>query len=187
MAGKSTLNRLALSRAEPTRYHKISYDAAALEGLFVDLFLDAHAAAPAQITLDLDATDDPLHRHQEGRFFHGDYDNYCYLPLYVFCGRHLLASKLRPADIDASPTGRARGLKAHGSVEEMARIIARIRQRWPRIRILLRADSGFAREALMAWCETSSGLPIRAGAQQPLGRRDPSRTCRSGRAEPTDR
>ena len=156
MAGKSTLNRLALSRAEPTRYHKISYDAAALEGLFVDLFLDAHAAAPAQITLDLDATDDPLHGHQEGRFFHGDYDNYCYLPLYVFCGRHLLASKLRPADIDASPTGRARGLKAHGSVEEMARIIARIRQRWPRIRILLRADSGFAREALMAWCETNA-------------------------------
>ena len=132
LAGKSTLNRLALSRAEPTRYHKISYDAAALEGLFVDLFLDAHAAAPAQITLDLDATDDPLHGHQEGRFFHGDYDNYCYLPLYVFCGRHLLASKLRPADIDASPTGRARGLKAHGSVEEMARIVTRIRQRWPK-------------------------------------------------------
>jgi Transposase DDE domain group 1 len=146
LAGKSTLNRLELSRAEPTRYHKISYDAAVIEGLFVDLFLDAHAAAPAQITLDLDATDDPLHGHQEGRFFHGYYDNYCYLPLYVFCGRHLLASKLRPADIDASA----------GSVEEMARIIARIRQRWPQIRILLRADSGFAREALMAWCETNA-------------------------------
>jgi hypothetical protein len=155
LAGKSTLNRLELSRPEPTRYHKISYDAAAIEGLFVDLFLDAHSAPPPQITLDLDATDDPLHGQQEGRFFHGYYDNYCYLPLYVFCGRHRLAAKLRSANIDASPTGRARGLKAHGSVEEVARIVARIRQRWPNVRILLRADSGFAREALMAWCENN--------------------------------
>src|SRR6267378_5925849 len=145
LAGKSTLNRLELSRPEPTRDHKISYDAAAIEGLFVDLFLDAHSAAPPQLTLDLDATDDPLHGHQEDRFFHGYYDNYCYLPLYVFCGRHLLASKLRPANIDASA----------GSIEEVARIVARIRQRWPRVRILLRADSGFAREALMVWCENN--------------------------------
>jgi hypothetical protein len=143
LAGKSTLNRLELSREEPTRYHKISYDAAAVEGLFVDLFLDAYAAPPPQITLDLDATDDPLHGHQEARFFHGYYDTYCYLPLYVFCGRHLLAAKLRPANIDASA----------GSVEEIARIVAHIRARWPKVRILLRADSGFAREALMAWCE----------------------------------
>ena len=114
--------------------------------MFVDVFLDAHAVPPPQITLDLDATDDPLHGHQEGRFFHGYYDNYCYLPLYVFCGRHLLASKLRPANIDGSA----------GSVEEVARIIARIRQRWPGVRILLRADSGFAREALMAWCEDNT-------------------------------
>jgi hypothetical protein len=145
LAGKSTLNRLELSRLEPTRYHKISYDAAAIAALFVDLFLDAHAAPPPQITLDLDATDDPLHGEQEGRFFHGYYDTYCYLPLYVFCGRHLLAAKLRPANIDASA----------GSVEEMARIVAQIRRRWPKVRILLRADSGFAREALMAWCETN--------------------------------
>src|SRR6202040_4109204 len=145
LAGKSTLNRLELGRAEPSPYHKISYDAAQIEALFVDLFLDAHSAAPPQITLDLDATDDPLHGHQEGRFFHGYYDNYCYLPLYVFCGRHLLAAKLRPANIDASA----------GSVEEMARIVARIRQRWPKIRILLRADSGFARKALRAWCENN--------------------------------
>ncbi len=145
MAGKSTLNRLELSRPEPTRYHKISYDAAAIERLFVDLFLDAHSAPPPQITLDLDATDDPLHGHQEERFFHGYYDNYCYLPLYVFCGRHLLASKLRPANIDASA----------GSIEEVARIVAQIRGRWPQVRILLRADSGFARDALMAWCENN--------------------------------
>ena len=142
LAGKSTLNRLELSREEPTRYHRISSDAAAIEGLFVDLFLDAHSAPPPQITLDLDATDDPLHGQQEGRFFHGYYDTYCYLPLYVFCGRHLLAAKLRSANIDASA----------GSVEEVARIVAQIRQRWPRVRILLRGDSGFAREALMAWC-----------------------------------
>ena len=145
LAGKSTLNRLELSREEPTRYHKISYDAAAIEGLFVDLFLAAHPAPPAQITLDLDATDDPLHGHQEERFFHGYYDTYCYLPLYVFCGRHLLAAKLRPANIDGSA----------GSIEEVARIVTQIRQRWSKVRILLRADSGFAREALMAWCETN--------------------------------
>ena len=143
VAGKSTLNRLELSRPVPTKYHKVSHDPQAIEGLFVDLFLEAHRRPPSQIVLDLDATDDPLHGHQEGRFFHGYYDGYCYLPLYIFCGRHLLAAKLRRANIDASA----------GSIEETARIVTRVRQRWPRTRILLRADSGFAREALMAWCE----------------------------------
>ena len=143
VAGKSTLNRLELSRPEPTRYHKISHDGAMIETLLVDLFLEAHCRPPKQIVLDVDATDDPLHGHQEGRFFHGYYDGYCYLPLYVFCGRHLLAAKLRKADIDASA----------GALEEIARIVAQIRARWPDARILLRADSGFAREALMAWCE----------------------------------
>ena len=108
VAGKSTLNRLELSREEPTRYHKIAYDAAAIEALPVRLFLEAHKRPPEQIILDLDATDDPLHGHQEGRFFHGYYDCYCYLPLYVFCGRHLLAAKLRRSDIDAS-CGQRRG------------------------------------------------------------------------------
>jgi Transposase DDE domain group 1 len=145
LAGKSTLNRLELSRPEPTRYHKVSHDAAAIETLFVDLFLEAHRRAPEQIILDLDATDDPLHGHQEGRFFHGYYDCYCYLPLYIFCGRHLLAAKLRRSNIDG----------AAGAVEEVARIAARIRRRWPRVRILLRGDSGFTREALMAWCEAN--------------------------------
>src|ERR1700760_3355412 len=145
VAGKSTLNRLQLSRPAPPPHPNISHEPAAMEALFVDLFLETHARAPRQIVLDLDATDDPLHGHQEERFFHGYYDNYCYLPLYVFCGRHLLAAKLRPANIDASA----------GSIEEMARIITRIRERWPQVRILLRADSGFAREALMAWCETN--------------------------------
>ena len=143
VAGKSTLNRLELSRSHPTRYHKIAHDGAAIERLFVDLFLAANKRAPRQIVLDLDATDDPIHGHQEGRFFHGYYDGYCYLPLYVFCGRHLLAARLRRSNIDASA----------GAVEEVERIVARIRIRWPRTRILLRADSGFARETLMAWCE----------------------------------
>ena len=145
LAGKSTLNRLELSRAEPTRYHKISHDPAAIETLFVDVFLDAHNKAPKQIILDLDATDDPLHGNQEGKFFHGYYDCYCYLPLYIFCGRHLLAAKLRRSNIDG----------AAGAVEELARIVAQIRRRWPRTRILLRGDSGFTREPLMAWCEAN--------------------------------
>jgi hypothetical protein len=143
VAGKSTLNRLELGTDKPTAYHKIGHDPQAIEDLFVDLFLDAHQRAPRQIILDLDATDDPLHGHQEGRFFHGYYDCYCYLPLYVFSGRHLLAAKLRRSNIDASA----------GAMEEVARIVAQIRARWPRIRILLRADSGFAREELMRWCE----------------------------------
>jgi hypothetical protein len=146
LAGKSTLNRLEHAPAgEPGRYHRIGHDGAAIEALFVDVFLDAHRSAPRQIILDLDATDVPLHGHQEGRFFHGYYDVYCYLPLYVFCGRHLLAAKLRRSDIDASA----------GALEEVQRIVGRIRARWPRVRILLRADSGFAREAIMAWCEAN--------------------------------
>lgn len=145
VAGKSTLNRLELSRPLPSKYHKVSHDPAAIEKLFVELFLDAHSKAPKQIILDLDATDDPLHGHQEGRFFHAYYDCDCYLPLYVFCGRHLLAAKLRRSNIDASA----------GAVEEVARIVAQIRGRWRKTRILLRADSGFAREALMAWCEAN--------------------------------
>ena len=146
VAGKSTLNRLELSRAEATRYHRIGHDPVAIEELFVALFLEAHQVPPVEIILDLDATDDPLHGHQEGRFFHGYYDCYCYLPLYVYCGRDLLASKLRPANIDASA----------GAVEEIARIVAQIRRRWPHTRIVLRADSGFARDGLMAWCEANA-------------------------------
>ena len=145
-AGKSTLNRLELSRPEPTRYHKISHDPAAIEALLVDIFVEAHSTAPEEIVLDLDATDDPIHGEQEGRFFHGYYGNYCYLPLYVFCGKHLLASKLRRSNIDG----------AAGAIEEMDRIIQQIRAHWPEVQIVLRADSGFAREALMAWCEANS-------------------------------
>jgi len=143
VAGKSTLNRLELSRDTPTKYRKIAQRPSQIERLFVDLFLEAHVRAPKQIILDLDATDDPIHGDQEGRFFHGYYDCYCYMPLYVFCGRHLLAAKLRRSNIDASA----------GARQEIARIVAHIRERWPRVRILLRADSGFAREELMSWCE----------------------------------
>jgi hypothetical protein len=145
VAGKSTLNRLELSQLEPTRYHKISHNPIAIKRLFVDQFLEAHKRAPSQIILDLDATDDPVHGMQEGRFFHGYYDCYCYLPLYVLCGRDLLVAKLRPASMDA----------AAGAVEEVARLVAHIRRRWPQVRILVRADSGFARDELMAWCEAN--------------------------------
>jgi hypothetical protein len=143
LAGKSTLNRLEHAPSTSGRYHKIGHDGTAIERLLVDLFLEAHKAPPREIILDLDATDDPLHGRQEGRFFHGYYDCYCYLPLYVFCGSHLLAARLRRSNIDASA----------GAVEEVARIIGHIRMRWPRVKVLLRADSGFARDALMAWCE----------------------------------
>jgi hypothetical protein len=143
LAGKSTLNRIEHAPSEPSRYHKIGHDPVAIEGLFVALFLEAHKTPPKEIVLDLDATDDPLHGHQEGRFFHGYYDCYCYLPLYIFCGRHLLAAKLRRSNLDASA----------GAVDEVARIVGQIRARWPQVAILLRADSGFARDELMAWCE----------------------------------
>jgi DDE family transposase len=122
LAGKSTLNRLEHGAAGADRYRRIAHDGPAIEALFVDLFLDAHDRAPKEIVLDLDATDDPLHGHQEGRFFHGYYDCHCYLPLYVFCGRHLLAARLRRANIDASA----------GAVEEVARIVGQVRARWPR-------------------------------------------------------
>ena len=144
LAGKSTLNRLEHAPSGGAeRYHRIGHVPEAIEALLVDVFLEAHAEAPEEIVLDLDATDDLIHGNQEGRFYHGYYGGYCYLPLYVFCGRHLLASKLRRSNIDGSA----------GAVEEVARIVGQIRARWPEVRIVLRADSGFAREALMAWCE----------------------------------
>jgi hypothetical protein len=148
LAGKSTLNRLELTPPDATaasRYQKIVARPEAIERLFVDLFLQAHRQPPTQIILDLDATDDPLHGHQEGRFFHGYYKEFCYLPLYVFCGEYLLVAKLRTADNDAS----------YGTVAELQRIIPHIRAAWPRVRILLRADSGFCREEIMAWCEAN--------------------------------
>jgi hypothetical protein len=144
LAGKSTLNRLELYPLESvSRYHKIRPDGTAMERLWTQLFLDAHREAPGEIILDLDATDDPLHGHQEGRFFHGYYDSYCYLPLYIFSGEHLLCAKLRRANIDGAAGARA----------EIERIVAQIRERWGDTRIILRADSGFCRDELMHWCE----------------------------------
>lgn len=146
LAGKSTLNRLELTpvRANAAhRYKKIAAQNQRIESWFIDAFLTLTSEPPEEIVLDLDATDDPLHGHQSGRFFHGYYKGYCYLPLYIFCGEHLLCAKLRPADIDA----------AAGSVKQVQRIVEPIRARWPNVRIILRADSGFCRENLMAWCE----------------------------------
>jgi hypothetical protein len=146
LASKSTLCRLErtpATGAERDRYKKIRYDPEAIDRLLLDVFMDAHPEAPKQVVLDLDVTDTPLHGRQEGRFFHGFYDQYCYLPLYIFCGDQLLAVRLREANQDASA----------GSLAEVQRIVARLRNRWPKLKIILRADSGFCREELMRWCE----------------------------------
>jgi len=146
-AGKSTLNRLELTPAEPTaaelRYKKIIMKPEDIDRLFVDVFLQAHAEPPDEIILDVDATDDVLHGNQEGRFFHGYYRNYCYLPLYIFCGEFLLCARLRPSNIDAS----------EGTMEELQRIVGQIRSAWPGVKIVVRGDSGFCRDGIMTWCE----------------------------------
>jgi hypothetical protein len=146
LAGKSTLNRLELSTAQPSRYKKVHCQREALDELLTAVFVEAHPEPPERIVLDLDVTDLPLHGHQEGRFFHGFYDSYCYLPLYIFSGEHLLCARLRTAGQDASA----------GSSEEVERIVKQIRQAWPQVRIIVRADSGFCRDELMAWCEENS-------------------------------
>jgi hypothetical protein len=146
LAGKSTLNRLELTKEkveEKERYKKIALDQEAVDRLLVQVFLDSYAEAPEEIVLDLDATDDPLYGHQEGRFLHGYYGDYCYLPLYIFCGQALLCARLRPSNIDASA----------GCVEELHRIVKQIREAWPEVKITIRGDSGFCREELMDWCE----------------------------------
>ncbi len=146
LASSSTLNRLELSEpdtAAASRYKRIGADPEALDRLLVDIFMESYKRRPREIWLDLDATDDPLHGHQEGRFFHGYYGCYCYLPLYIFCGGHLLCARLRRSKQDA----------AAGSLEEISRIVGQIRERWPKTRIIIRGDSGFCREAIMKWCE----------------------------------
>jgi hypothetical protein len=146
LAGKSTLNRLELTAeagAGEARYKKVVSDFAAMDALLADVFVESYETAPEEIILDADATGDPAHGHQAGRFFHGYCRHYCYLPLYIFCGEQLLCARLRTADRDG----------AAGTAEEMARIVERIRARWPGVRIIVRGDSGFCREALMSWCE----------------------------------
>ena len=148
LAGKSTLNRLELTpvrAGKHSRYKKITIDKHMVEAFFTNVFLQSYDKPPSIIVLDLDATDDPIHGHQLGRFFHGYYKNYCFLPLYIFCGEHLLCSRLRPSDIDASA----------GSVKELQRIVSQIRSKWPDVRIIVRADSGFCRELIMFWCEAN--------------------------------
>jgi Transposase DDE domain group 1 len=158
LAGKSTLNRLELTPVgadKGSRYKKVVCRTHDVERLFVSLFLQAHPRPPERIVLDLDATDDPIHGHQLGRFFHGYYKNFCYLPLYIFCGDHLLCARLRPADIDA----------AAGSVKHLERIVAQVRQAWPEVKVTIRADSGFCREPIMAWCE-ANGIDYVLGLAQ---------------------
>lgn len=164
LAGSSTLNRLELSdpsSAATDRYKKIAADPTALDRLLVDVFVESYEKAPREIWLDLDATDDPLHGHQEGRFFHGYYRCYCYLPLYIFCGEHLLCARLRPSNQDG----------AAGSVEELQRIVNQIRQHWPKTRIIIRGDSGFCRDSIMTWCEDNQvGYVLGLARNQRLNR-----------------
>lgn len=169
LAGKSTLNRLELGggrSSETDRYKRIEWDEGKIRQFFVDAFLDSYTTPPDEIVIDFDATDDPVHGEQEGRFFHGFYDEYCFLPLYAFAGQHLLAAVLRPADQDG----------AAGVVELMAFLEGRIRARWPGIRIIVRGDSGFCRDALMRYCEAHSstyyvlGLARNARLQRAIGR-----------------
>jgi Transposase DDE domain group 1 len=143
LAGKSTLNRLELNDGAASRYSKITYWRDAIDELLVEIFVEAHATAPEEIVIDVDTTDVELHGCQEGRFFHGYYDEYCYLPLYIFCGEHLLGVRLREANIDASA----------GSLREIERVVGQIRRHWPQVRVVLRGDSGFCRDELMSWCE----------------------------------
>ena len=148
LAGKSTLNRLELTPAgasENSRYQKITASIHDMHNLLVDLFLQQHSEPPREIVLDVDATDDPIHGDQLGKFFHGYYGNYCYMPLYVFCGDHPLLALLRPSDIDG----------AAGATKHLARIVERIRAAWPNVKIIVRADSGFCRDKLLNWCETN--------------------------------
>lgn len=148
LASSSTLNRLELTPADATansRYKKVVYRDDEIETLLPDVFLDSFAAPPEEIILDFDATDDPVHGEQEGRFFHGYYHCYCYLPLYVTCGEHLLLAKLRESNQDASA----------GSVEVLEKLVGRIRERWPEQRIIVRGDSGFCRDDIMTWCEAN--------------------------------
>jgi hypothetical protein len=145
LAGKSTLNRLELSDGTPSRYKKITFWKSGIDELLVKVFLESHSAAPEEIVLDVDATDFPLHGEQEGRFFHGYYDCYCYLPLYIFCGEQILCARLRQSNSDA----------AAGSLTEIQRIVEQIRAAWPEVRIVLRGDSGFCRNELMSWCENN--------------------------------
>ena len=163
LAGKSTLNRLELTRpGEPDRYKKIEIVEETVKAFFVEVFLQAHERVPRRMVLDLDATDDPLHGQQEGRFFHGYYREYCYLPLYIFSGEHLLCARLRESNQDASA----------GSVEEVARIVGPIRARWPKVEIAIRGDAGFCRESIMRWCEANGVHYILGLAKNPrlLGR-----------------
>lgn len=145
LAGKSTLNRMELGAGGNDRYKKITFWKEAVDELLVNLFIEAHPSAPGEIVLDVDTTDLPLHGKQEGRFFHGYYDSYCYLPLYVFCGDHILCARLREANHDA----------AFGCLAEIRRIVGQIRAAWPEVKIMLRGDSGFCRNELMSWCENN--------------------------------
>ena len=163
LAGKSTLNRLEhcpedVSSRENSRYHRIDYDAKAIETLLVELFLESYHQPPRQIIIDLDVTDDLVHGHQEETFFNSYYKGYCYAPLYIFCGKHLLAAKLRASNLDPAPWG----------LEELQRVIKIIRSPWKKVKIIIRGDSAYSREEIMGWCEDETDIDYRISASQNL-------------------
>ncbi|MHC5748855.1 MAG: IS1380 family transposase, partial [Nostoc sp.] len=161
LAGKSTLNRLEhcpedVEQGADSRYHKIGHSPEQIEGLFVKLFLEFYSKEPRQIILDLDVTDDLVHGSQEQVFFNTYYGGYCYAPLYIFCGKHLLAAKLRPSNVDP----------AFGALSELQRVIKQIRQQWNNVEILVRGDSAYSRDDIMTWCESQTGVDYVFGLAQ---------------------
>lgn len=183
VAGKSTLNRLELTKADAdasNRYKKIVYDRAKIEDVFPEFFIRSQKKAPKEIWLDIDATDDPIHGNQEGKHFHGYYDQHCFLPLYIFSGHSLLSARLRTSDSDPH----------EGVVEDLTRITRQFREVWPGVRIIVRGDSGFCREDLMFWCESNKvdyvlGLPKNARLEKMIKKdlKKAKRKCkRTGKA-----
>ncbi len=161
LAGKSTLNRLELGDGREDRYKKITFWKQGIDELLVEVFIESQERTPEQIVLDVDTTDLPLHGQQEGRFFHGYYDSYCYLPLFIFCGEHVLCARLRQSNHDAYA----------GSLVEIQRIVKQIRAAWPEVKIVLRGDCGFCRNELMSWCEGNGVDYVLGLARNPRLRR----------------
>ncbi len=161
LAGKSTLNRLELGDGREDRYKKITFWKQGIDELLVEVFIESQERSPEQIVLDVDTTDLPLHGQQEGRFFHGYYDSYCYLPLFIFCGEHVLCARLRQSNHDAYA----------GSLVEIQRIVKQIRAAWPEVKIILRGDCGFCRNELMSWCEGNGVDYVLGLARNPRLRR----------------
>lgn len=152
LAGKSTVNRIeyaSVSQGEPNRYKKILYNEQAIDYFIIDKFIQSKGSEiPETLILDIDATDDPVHGHQQGRFFHGYYDCWCYLPLYIFCGDDLLRAKLKTANLDPG----------NNALDDIREVVTRLRAKWPEVKIIIRGDGGFCRDHIMTWIEEQENV-----------------------------